>query len=347
MLSCSTSRYQEENENVPKISVVIPVRNVEKYLRQCLDSVLAQSFKDLEIICLDNASSDSSLEILHEYEKRDSRIIVIANKKDIGLGPSRNKGILSARGKYIHFLDSDDWIEQDTYKNLYKIAEENNLDFLKFTPKPYIETETNISVPTSFEDGITGRVLLPEENLCLFDMLEMVTPMLFKRDFVLDNGLLFKNILHEDTPFYIEALIKAQRVMYINEDLYNYRIRGGSIMDGCRKEFGKLLEWYNVMKALSEGINDTNISRKIFRRAFDTVLQRYSLYRRLRPFCALRYLFKMLSIIQCAIRLDKNIFYEISKKIIKKCFPTFFKFYLNMKKFVLKRINDRIILCTK
>ena len=105
---------------MPLISVIIPVYNVEKYLRECLDSVINQTYKNLEIICVNDCSTDSSPEILEEYAKKDRRIIIKKNPKNIGLGLTRNEGIKIASGEYIHCLDSDDWLELYAYEILVK-----------------------------------------------------------------------------------------------------------------------------------------------------------------------------------------------------------------------------------
>ncbi len=104
-----------------KISVIIPVFNVEKYLRKCLDSVINQTLKDLEIICINDGSEDSSLDILHEYAQRDNRIILVS-QENCGLSATRNRGIEMATGQYIGFVDSDDWIDLDFYEKLYEAA---------------------------------------------------------------------------------------------------------------------------------------------------------------------------------------------------------------------------------
>ncbi len=110
-----------------KVSIIIPVYNVEKYLRQCLDSVVLQTLKDIEIICINDGSTDSSFDILKEYEEKDKRIIII-NKENEGLSAARNLGILKARGEYIGFVDSDDWLELDFYEKLYNAAKKYQAD---------------------------------------------------------------------------------------------------------------------------------------------------------------------------------------------------------------------------
>ena len=104
------------------ISVIVPVYNVEDYLHVCLNSILNQTFQDFEIICIDDESTDSSSEILEYFASKDSRIKILRNEGNIGLGPSRNRGIDAAKGKYIIFLDSDDWYSFDTLETFFNVA---------------------------------------------------------------------------------------------------------------------------------------------------------------------------------------------------------------------------------
>ena len=95
---------------MPKLSIIIPVYNVEKYLPKCLESILGQSFKDFEIICVNDGSTDNSLQVLQTYKKQDGRIVIV-DKKNEGSGIARNLGLSTARGNYVYFVDSDDWLE--------------------------------------------------------------------------------------------------------------------------------------------------------------------------------------------------------------------------------------------
>ena len=120
-----------ETNIMPKISIIVPVYNVEKYLSTCLDSLINQTLKDIEIICVNDGSTDNSLNILNEYAKNDPRIIVI-NKENSGPGACRNLGIEKATGEYIQFADSDDWIEKETCEICYQKAIEYNVNMLSF-----------------------------------------------------------------------------------------------------------------------------------------------------------------------------------------------------------------------
>jgi len=115
----------------PYVSVVIPVFNAEEYLCQCLESVINQTLKEIEIICIDDKSTDSSLDILEKYAKKDKRITIIRNELNLKAGESRNRGLRIASGEYIHFLDADDYMVNDAYEVLYNKAKSYDLDLLK------------------------------------------------------------------------------------------------------------------------------------------------------------------------------------------------------------------------
>ncbi len=129
------------------ISIIIPVYNVERYLRECIDSIIAQTYKNLEIILVDDGSSDKSGEICDEYSKKDSRIKVI-HKKNGGLSDARNVALDIAKGDYIGFIDSDDYIEKDMFQILYNLAEEYNAEISSISFYKMLENKV-ISVRNS------------------------------------------------------------------------------------------------------------------------------------------------------------------------------------------------------
>ena len=127
---------------MPKVSIIIPVYNVERYLRECLDSVVGQTMTDIEMICIEDCSTDHSWEILQEYVQREPRMILLRNERNSGLSYTRNRGIAVARGEYILFVDSDDYIVNDAAEKMYRIAKENDLDVLRFLYIDYIESRS-------------------------------------------------------------------------------------------------------------------------------------------------------------------------------------------------------------
>lgn len=216
------------------ITVIIPVYNVEQYLAQCLESVLQQDFKKYEILCVNDASTDSSAEILNTYAAKYENIRIITHAHNRGLSGARNTGLVHAQGKYILFVDSDDMIVQGTLQELYEAAEKKQLDIVYFNLSKIFEDDVfqRNAIKKNYEyNGLyTGR-----ELFCQYsnnnDYKVEAWRQFFNRDFLLKNDLRFMDgILHEDTLFSFLCAMKAERVMDINKTYYIYRQRKGSIM---------------------------------------------------------------------------------------------------------------------
>ena len=241
-----------------KLSVIIPVYNAEKYLRQCLESVLGQTLKEIEVICIDDCSSDRSLEILMEYAAKDSRMNVIKNDANMKAGPSRNRGIASARGRYLHFMDADDYLAPDAYSVLYGAAAAKDLDVVK--AKAYAVdavTSEEIFVPLYAMaalgkrdfDRVTDFHKAPETFTRL-----PVTPWsgIYKRTFISENGIRFNNLVCvNDRSFYCEVIVKAKSVMFLDFCLLYHRLNNPASLVGVRaKNFGCLFQSYGIIRDL-------------------------------------------------------------------------------------------------
>lgn len=219
---------------MPKVSVIIPVYNVEKYLAKCLDSVINQTFKDIEIICIDDCSTDSSKDILLSYAKKDNRIKVFYNEVNSGLSYTRNIGIKNSSGKYIFFLDSDDMIIDNIFDMLYNCIENNNLDMLKYNYKRIFENKNDeIQVQNNSENYnciMTGKKMF--SKLIAEGDFQVAAPFnMYRTKFLIENELYFYDkIFHEDNLFSFLCYMKAERVMNINKICYLYRQHENSIM---------------------------------------------------------------------------------------------------------------------
>ncbi len=213
-------------------SIIIPVYNVELYLRECLDSVLAQTCGDWEAVCVDDGSTDGSAAILAEYAAQDSRFRIVTQPNS-GLSAARNTGLDHARGDYILFLDSDDWLSHNA---LYCISEKtsDNEDFVAFNGCLYYQesnftdvadTLEEISHPTGWDYYISH---VNEHRRFAFTCAVIRC---YKKQFLIQNQLYFKEgILHEDNLFTPIVCYYAQKVKQINDIIYYYRIRPNSIM---------------------------------------------------------------------------------------------------------------------
>lgn len=233
----------------PKISIIIPVYNVEKYLQKCLDSIINQSLKELEIICVNDSSTDGSLEILSKYAKNDDRFVIITQKNQ-GQGVARNNAIKIAKGEYIICVDSDDWIESDSLEKLYNFAEEKNADVVRFDHKLIYENAKNTQ-EVLFDDEIKKEYGLAIENkeaynykmfmgkkLGVMCRLGLATCNYFiKRDFINRFDIKFApSRLGEDHLFALGILFCAKEIYYLKETFYCYRMREGSAIHSKTKE---------------------------------------------------------------------------------------------------------------
>lgn len=224
-------------ENQALISVIIPVYNVEKYLHECVDSVLKQTYKNLEIILVDDGSIDSSGKICDEYAEKDSRITVI-HQKNSGLSLARNKGLSESAGKYVYFLDSDDYIIENTLQNLTDIAEKDNSDIVFFDAVSFADTD-DFEVKQNYirknkyktDTGYNILTLMTENG----EYHSAVPLLFFKKSFLSDNEISFiPNILYEDMVFTYQTLCKASVVSQCTEAFYHRRYRKNSIMTSSK-----------------------------------------------------------------------------------------------------------------
>lgn len=248
----------------PLVSVIIPVYNVEEFLQECLESVIKQTYKNIEIITIDDGSTDNSLEILKQYASNDGNITII-NQKNSGQSVARNKGIAETKGKYIYFLDSDDYILPETIENLISKMEKNNLDLIRFAAEPFSDN-INYKVNKKQYDFrkyfSTEKLYKKSEFLNINLQAFSSSPVLYvvKRDMLIKNKIKFKpGIIHEDELFTLRVFLNANYTMYDSNFYYKRRYRIGSTMtlqNGARnkksfdsnciilEEVNKLLNFY-------------------------------------------------------------------------------------------------------
>lgn len=213
---------------MPKISVIVPVYNVEKFLRRCLDSIVKQSLTDIEIICVNDGSADGSLEILQEYRRHDPRVIVVSQENQ-GLSAARNTAMAMASGEYIGFVDSDDWIDPDFYEKLYEAAKKYDADVASASivrmyksgrkrPKILIRSEQVItSVNQKFKATGTPRF-------------SYVWNKIYRRTALRGRGICFKTgVYFEDVGFTIRTLYYLRKLVTVPGVSYYYWVNTQSI----------------------------------------------------------------------------------------------------------------------
>lgn len=220
------------------ISVIMPVHNTEKYLTNAINSVLMQTYTNLELICIDDCSTDSSWDILQYFAKSDDRITILKNEKNSGSGFSRNKGLEIAKGKYIFFLDDDDWIDLNTFHVLHEVSEKDNLEMLMFKNMSYYEDESRFDIEPyydmAFMNKWEGEVFnhYDLETGDLFNIPVGPCNKLYLKSFLDENNIRFtnQNLIQQDNPFFFKNITKAGRVGMLNKYFQNRRRRSGSVM---------------------------------------------------------------------------------------------------------------------
>ena len=208
-----------KNDDI-KISIIVPIYNVERYLRQCLDSIINQSYKNLEIILIDDGSTDNSGIIADEYELKDERIQVI-HKKNEGVSIARNTGIEVATGEYICFSDADDYLMEDYVEYLLDLIQKNDCD-ISLTKEMFTTFYKNQIIEDSIQEYSAEKTLV---EILIYNIPIGVYCKMFKRDFLIKNNIKFiPNIfIGEGFNFNTEAFQKANRVAIGHKKVYFYR----------------------------------------------------------------------------------------------------------------------------
>ncbi len=262
--SCAESRFKKYERladasdlQKPGVAVIVPVYNAEDHLRQCLDSILAQTFTDFELVCVDDGSTDSSPAILSEYAAADKRVRVV-RQENRGAGAARNTGIASSNSDYLVFWDSDDYFDSTALETMYKLSQEKNADVCVCSGKQDMD-EGAIVAPAP---GYMKRKYLPETmpfsrfdwETHIFDFTTAtVWNKMFKRSFVEAEDLHFTNRrTAEDVPFVLPALAMAMRIMVTPKQLINHRVgRPGSLFSELSANPSEQIDgWIDARKEL-------------------------------------------------------------------------------------------------
>lgn len=216
-----------------KISVIVPVYNTAEFLEECLISLSSQSLDNFEVICVDDCSTDSSLEIIKKKLRVDSRFRLIQNKNNLGVSASRNAGLESANGEYVYFLDSDDFLEENALEILYSKARENDYDVVFTGAYEYFSKEKKIpyDCPVERADHLTGK------EFYLHDLSVYVNGaawwFIFRRQIIIDHPTVRFPVgahPHEDTTFSFMLLTLSRTFSYTKENLINYRQHPNMVM---------------------------------------------------------------------------------------------------------------------
>lgn len=266
-----------------KVSVIVPIYNVEKYLEQCLDSIVSQTLRVIEIICINDGSKDSSKQILDKYQSKDSRIIVV-NKANAGYGAACNTGLRLAKGEYISIIEPDDFIEEKMYEEMYNLAVENDTDIVKssfyeYKDNQYESGESIVKINWSEQYNMPDTVFKVTECSQLLYFHPSIWSCLYKRQFLNSHDIHFveaKGAGWVDNPFQVETLCRAERILYTDNAYYYYRLTNptsSSNIVNISNPFDRSDEVHEFLE--KNNIKDKNILAHLYKREFsyiDTVL---------------------------------------------------------------------------
>ncbi len=298
------------------ISIIIPVYNVEKYVKKCLDSILNQTLKEIEIIIINDASVDASERIILDYKEKDYRIKYFKQEVNQGQGYARNLGVQKAKGKYILFVDSDDYIKMDALEILYNEAEKMLLDVLE--ANYYIVKENRI---LKKENKLFKSVLSGDDYFETIPYtVGVVWNKLWRTAFIKDNKLAFKDIFYEDILFISESIECINRIYRVNYYFYYYVERENSTMTSkvTTKHISSQLKLINYLERhFLESVNHNSKGKD----------QRLKL---------LLYSFSRLTILIRGFKEKKELKLE-AKKIITTKYPQYRKYIMNCSKLGFKQ----------
>ncbi|MDD6286393.1 glycosyltransferase family 2 protein [Candidatus Methanosphaera massiliense] len=236
-----------------KVSVVIPVYNVEEYLRECLDTIVNQTLKDIEIICVNDGSTDKSLDILKEYADKDDRMTVLS-QENCGHAVATNRGIDLAKGEYLFLMDSDDMLKLNALEDTYNIAQQKNVDFVLFRALNYNDKEDKTYKAENYSMNRLARKV--GDNIFNYkdigDLIFKITvtpwSKLYKRDFIEENHVRFpEGLVFDDNVFFWKALFSAERIYFYKEYLFMRRWYPTSSTTAGNQHFIDSIAIYNLV----------------------------------------------------------------------------------------------------
>lgn len=257
---------------MPKISIIVPIYNSEKYLKECLDSLVNQTFKDIEIICVNDGSTDNSLEIVKHFAEKDFRIKVI-NQENKGQSAARNAGLKIASGEWITFIDSDDYIDLNTYERVLTVS---NVDVICFGIEVYGDNLYAARQADNEYYKIKYKNLVHLNNKIRLNTDVSVCDKLFRKEIIDNYNINFPEGMHfEDAEFYWKYILCCKTANYIDEYFYHYRRREDSIMHNAFHQKGIAIEHLYIIENLYKFMianelykNNINLLVELFKQFF-------------------------------------------------------------------------------
>ena len=231
-------------------SIIVPVYNVKKYIRQCIESIQNQTFKDFEAIFIDDCGNDDSIKTVEVFAKNDERIKIIHHDKNLGLSAARNTGLRAATGEYILCVDSDDWIENDCLEKIYTAFKLHNTNSIIFNGYKYYENRKKKDKGTLLQTH-KGYFTFTPYNICKGSDFSWIKA--YKRTSIIDNSIEWPvGLTFEDAEFYFKYFSRNPNTYIIDDCLYNYRERKGSIVTSGREGNVKLEDIFQVVRNIKD-----------------------------------------------------------------------------------------------
>ena len=250
---------------LPKVSIIIPIYNPGEYFVKCLDSAINQTLTDIEIICIDDGSTDDSINLLEKYSKNDKRFKIF-HQENLGAGAARNKGIENAQGEYIIFLDSDDWIENDMCERLYDHAKHLDADLVLFdviwyhknNKKEFFKYFSEDEFNQDYNSFVFDRKFIHEK--VVDPSLGVIWSKFYKTSFLKDNNIKFSTYkIYNDVVFHFKTILSANKIAYCPHVFYHY-IKVGQPSLQTSYRWGKYEStWFNVMMEVRQFLLENNL----------------------------------------------------------------------------------------
>ncbi len=254
---------------MPKISIIVPCYNVAPYVKECLDSLTEQTLRDIEILCIDDKSTDNTLEIIRLCAAADSRIQVIEQPKNGGQGLARNCAIRDAKGEYVLCVDADDMLTCDACEKLYARAKNNNLDMLMFSGYNFTQNPQNrIANPYwsfAWTDCLNGCEIFTYRDViqCMTMLPVSACLTMYNLNFIKQHNILFpEGLRFEDNVFFLQALLNAKRISFDRTEYYVRRIHSESTTQNWDKHFA---DYIQIIDLILDYLITTQVDASIYR----------------------------------------------------------------------------------